>query len=204
MPTKVAPDDCKAMVSFNDATAGLDAQTLANFLTDNGIPTFCTRIYCPGMAGNWRDVTKTGANTCDFYIPLMTDGWQKSDECQFETKIVENRVADKEVTVIPVWFDSFDKTYDKKEKQFYWNTWKSFQACFRKDETWMDKVLACVGGTKTVAAAALRSGILHRRRSARRVSFEDHRPTTGARSQPGAPEPTRRAPPNRAHLDDTG
>ena len=54
----INPEDCKVMVSFNDATFGQDAEDLANFLTANGHPTFCTRIYCPPNPGSWRKSTK--------------------------------------------------------------------------------------------------------------------------------------------------
>jgi len=38
--------------------------------------------------------------TCRYYITLMTFGWQTSDECQKETRIVKNRSSNY-VTIIP-------------------------------------------------------------------------------------------------------
>merc|ERR1740139_1260740 len=90
----VPPKNCHVMVSFNDGASGQDAEDLANFLTANGRPTFCTRIYCPDNAGDWRISTMTGVRYCTYYIPLMTNGWQKSKNCQSETKMVLNRYDD--------------------------------------------------------------------------------------------------------------
>ena len=50
-----------------------------------------------------------------------------SGECQIETKLIKNRLADNEVIVIPVWYDSFDKEYDNQRGHNYWKTWKSYQ-----------------------------------------------------------------------------
>jgi len=97
------------MVSFNDAASGQDAEDLANLLlTANGHPTFCTRIYCPNNAGSWRESTKAGALSCKYYVALMSNGWQQSNECQVETEIILNRNAPGDVTVIPVYYDDFD------------------------------------------------------------------------------------------------
>ena len=96
----VAPEDCLIMISFNDGSAGENAEALARFLTKNDYPTFCTRIYCPANAGDWRDVTLEGVKTCKLYIPLLTNGWQKSKECQWETRIIIKRIADQDVNVI--------------------------------------------------------------------------------------------------------
>ena len=74
----VAPEDCLVMISFNDRTAGPDAEKLANYLTSKGFPTFCTRVYCQTMIGDWREITEMGALTCKIYIVLITDGWQDS------------------------------------------------------------------------------------------------------------------------------
>eukprot|EP00961_Rhodomonas_salina_P185012 2498155-Rhodomonas_salina.1 len=136
--------ECTAMVSFNDRSAGKDAQELAVFLTQNGIPTFCTRVYCPQNSGDWRKVCEAGAATCALYIPLMTNGWQMSLECQAETVIAKNRAVDGNVTIFPVWYDCFDKVYDVKNMgHFYAVTWKSFQACYRErgGSNWKQLVL---------------------------------------------------------------
>ena len=99
----VPPNECLVMISFNHASAGPDAVELANFLTKLGYPTFCTDIFCGTQAGDWREYTEAGAMHCQFYIPQMTKLWQESNECQYETKlIIKNRLAKKEVTVIPV------------------------------------------------------------------------------------------------------
>ena len=115
------------MICFNDRTAGPDAERLTNRLTSEGRLTFCTRVYCQTMIGDWREITEMGALTCKIYIVLITDGWQDSGECQIETRHIKNRLADNEVIVIPVWYDSFDKEYDNQRGHNYWKTWKSYQ-----------------------------------------------------------------------------
>ena len=138
----VAPEDCLVMISFNDRTAGPDAEKLANYLTSKGFPTFCTRLYCPNHPGSWRNATETGAVKCRYYIVLMTDGWQLSDECQIETSIIKNRLAKNNVTAIPVWYDSFDDEYDNRPRHFYRTLWNSMQSVFRgTGEEWMNTVL---------------------------------------------------------------
>eukprot|EP00961_Rhodomonas_salina_P297560 3937309-Rhodomonas_salina.2 len=102
--------ECTAMISFNDASAGKDAQELADFLTKNQIPTFCTRVFCPKTPGDWRKFCEAGAAKCVLYIPLMTKGWQMSRECQAETVIVKNRSVKGKVTIYPVWYDLLTKS----------------------------------------------------------------------------------------------
>jgi len=138
------PWNQKTMVSFNNAASGKDAEELANFLTKNGRPTFCTRIYCPGNAGSWRKITRQGAAECKYYIPLLTNGWQKSGECQFETKIVVNRSVENEVEIIPVFFDDFDDKYDKESGDYYKLIWKELQSVWRNSDDWKQKILKLV------------------------------------------------------------
>ena len=139
----INPYDCKVMVSFNDAASGQDAEDLANFLTANGCRTFCTRIYCPNNAGNWRQFTTDGAIHCKYYVALMSNGWQQSNECQFETRIILNRTAPGDVIVIPVYYDDFDVAYDHDAKQYYKQSWGGIQSVFRErdDDAWMKRVL---------------------------------------------------------------
>jgi hypothetical protein len=97
------------MISFNDESAGSDAEELAKHLTRNGHPTFCSRLYCRTNAGNWRHVTIKGAQNCKCYIPLMTKGWQQSNKCQFETELIVDCMACRDVIIIPVYYESFDE-----------------------------------------------------------------------------------------------
>ena len=136
----VKPEDCLVMISFNSATAGEVAKRLANYLTSNGRPAFCTGNYCATQAGNWRRFTKMGANTCRYYVPLITFGWQDSGECQYETNIVLNRLAGGKVKIIPVWFDSFDEKYDNQRGHYYKTSWSHFQAVFFKDSDWKERL----------------------------------------------------------------
>jgi hypothetical protein len=157
----VAPEDCLVMISFNDATAGPDAEKLAKFLTSMGLPTFCTNLYCPNNPGDWRKFTKVGAMKCRYYIPLLTYGWQKSPECQYETDIAENRRAMGGVTIIPVWYKSFDAKYDE-EKGHYYKTgpWKSIQGVFKTDKEWMNTVLNLLPAPVTLNPPVLRGVLL--------------------------------------------
>ena len=140
-PEAVGPENCTVMISFNDAASRQDAKDLANYLTSKGYPTFCTCLYCPKHAGDWRKFTEAGATNCRYYIPLMTDRWQLSDECQIETNIVKNRIS--EVTVIPVFYKSFDAKYDNRFGHHYLTTWKSFQGVpnKEKDPDWKNTIL---------------------------------------------------------------
>ena len=136
----IEPENCEIMISFNERTAGEEAENLARYLTSHGFRVFCTKTYCRNNAGNWRDVTESGARHCRYYIALMTYGWQLSDECQKETAIVKNR-AQTEVTIIPVRFDSFDDEYDEDERGHGYNTiWKHFQGVF-KGPDWKERLL---------------------------------------------------------------
>jgi len=132
------------MVSFNNAASGKDAEELANFLTKNGRPTFCTRIYCPENIGSWRQITKLGAAECKYYISLLTNGWQKSGECQFETKIVVNRHVQNKVEILPVFFDDFDEEYDQESGHYYKLTWQELQTVWRNSGDWKQTILNLV------------------------------------------------------------
>jgi len=142
----VAPGDCLIMISFNDYSAGPNAEALARFLTKNDFPTFCTRIYCPANSGDWRDATEEGVANCKIYIPLVTKGWQMSTECQYETRLIRKRIADQNVKVIPVYYQDFDEDYDKATTGHnYKFKWNDFQSVYRQkgDEgKWMNKLLA--------------------------------------------------------------
>jgi hypothetical protein len=131
IPLPVSPGECFVMISFNDRTAGPFAEKLANILTSLGFRAFCTRVYCPTQAGNWRAFTVEGATNCSYYIPLMTDGWQDSFESQFETQIVLNRYAKQGVIIIPFWFDSFDEEYDNRLGHHYLTAWQSIQGVYK-------------------------------------------------------------------------
>eukprot|EP01083_Nonionella_stella_P297363 1009868_1 len=141
----VAPRDCLIMISFNDYSAGPNAEALARFLTKNNFPTFCTRIYCPANSGDWRDATEEGVASCKIYIPLVTKGWQMSKECQYETRLIRKRIADQNVKVIPVYYQDFDETYDKTSAGHnYKFKWNDFQSVYRQkgDEgNWMNNLL---------------------------------------------------------------
>ncbi|GFH52660.1 hypothetical protein CTEN210_09136 [Chaetoceros tenuissimus] len=142
-PAIVDPENCNIMISFNNGSTGEDAEVLCNFLNSKGSKTFCTRVFCPNNMGDWRTYTVTGANKCKILIALMTDGWQKSNEFQFEMDIIKNRFAKKEVTVIPVLYNSVDYYFDAEKKHFYRTTFGSYQGIpsKEKDEDWMDSIL---------------------------------------------------------------
>jgi hypothetical protein len=141
----LTPGGCLIMISFNDASAGPDAEALAHFLTMNGSPTFCTRIYCPTNCGKWSDATEKGAARCKIYIPLVTKGWQESHECQYETALIRQRFARKEVTIIPVYYTDFDEAYDEKEEGHnYKFKWNDVQSVYREEGDegeWMNTIL---------------------------------------------------------------
>ncbi|GFH61653.1 hypothetical protein CTEN210_18129 [Chaetoceros tenuissimus] len=152
-PEIIHPNDCKVMISFNNATAGEDAEKLCHFLNREKKQTFCTRVFCPNNMGDWREYTETGANKCKVFIALMTDEWQKSGECQIETKIIKNRLARKRVVVIPVYYKCFDEDYDEDNNHFYRTSWASYQGipCKEEDGIWMEsisKLLAHMGKDK--------------------------------------------------------
>jgi len=108
----VPPGNCQVMISFNDGSTGEEAKALARFLTENGYPTFCTGIYCQANQGNRRGATELGVAKCQIYIPLVSKGWQMSNEIQYETRLIQQRLAKNEVTIIPVYCKDFDEAYD--------------------------------------------------------------------------------------------
>jgi hypothetical protein len=78
----------------------------------------------------------------------MTKGWQQSFECQFETDYIVNRMARRNVIIIPVYYKSFDEDYDRNTTDQYpysykdlWNDLQSVY-CNKYDdrEKWMDAV----------------------------------------------------------------
>mmetsp|Transcript_4421 Transcript_4421/g.6862 ORF Transcript_4421/g.6862 Transcript_4421/m.6862 type:complete len:395 (+) Transcript_4421:141-1325(+) len=142
----VAPGDCKVMISFNHKSASKYAVRLTHYLNANGIATFCTDVWNPrGQAGqDWQAATDEGAMTCQYFVMCMTNGWQKSIECQDETKNVFQRKKRGEVTMIPVLFPDFDHHYDKNQKQ-YWISlkFKAIQHVEKvegDDESWMKEI----------------------------------------------------------------
>lgn len=79
------------VTSFNHASAWAKAVRLTTHLNEHGIKAFSTGNYCPTMIGNWRDVTAEGIVNCKVLIALRSNGWQKSQEGQYEIKIAEKR-----------------------------------------------------------------------------------------------------------------
>jgi hypothetical protein len=156
-PSTFKPEECDVMISFNASTAGEDAVKLANFLTGHGFRVLCTNLHCPNNAGDWRDVTEAGANNCRYFITLMTFGWQTSDEVQKETRIVKNRPS-KDVTIIPIFYESFDAEYDNQVGHYYVTNWKSLQGVpsKEKDPDFMNTLLKLFPAheVKKLAAAA--------------------------------------------------
>jgi len=142
----VAPEECQIMISFNDRSAGENAEALARFLTNKNFPTFCTRIFCPANVGDWRDATEKGVKTCKIYIPLLTKGWQKSDECQYETRLIRNRFAARAVTIMPVYYEDFDEAYDDTtDGHGYKFKWNDLQSVFREkgdEDKWMNTIIS--------------------------------------------------------------
>ena len=139
-----APDDCEVMVSFNQATAGEEAIALTEYLERHGVRTFCTAVWCPqgGAGANWRADTIKGVKQCKAYVPLMTDGWQDSNECEFETQRAVNRLAAKEISFVPVRFNSFSMEKDASNNMFIDMIGTSTQFIFKEsDPDWMHSVL---------------------------------------------------------------
>jgi hypothetical protein len=163
--TIVPPEGYKIMISFNDESAGPDAEELAKRLTQNGHPTFCTRLYCRNNAGNWHHVTVKGVQDCKYYIPLMTKRWQQSNECQFETESILKRMAGRDVIIIPVYYECFDKDYDKnttKQNPYsYKGLWSDLQSvyCNKYDdrEKWMDAVSKLLPKDSEVTKVSLKN-----------------------------------------------
>jgi len=131
----VPPGNCQVMISFNDGSTGEEAKALARFLTENGYPTFCTGIYCQANQGNRRGATELGVAKCQIYIPLVSKGWQMSNEIQYETRLIQQRLAKNEVTIIPVYCKDFDEAYDMENTSKGHNykfKWNDLQSVYRK------------------------------------------------------------------------
>jgi len=72
----------------------------------------------------------------------MSNGWQTSKECQYETGIIKTRIARKEVTGIPVYYNDFDDDYDRDAKQFYKTIWNDIQSVYgKRDDSWRKSIL---------------------------------------------------------------
>ena len=127
------------MNSFNNKSAGSDAEELCYFLNRHRKKTFCTQVFCPNNIGNWQEYTEEGACKCKIFIALMTDRWQTSGECQYETKFIKTRLTRNKVHIIPVYYISFDDNYDDNN-QFYKITWASYEGipCKENDDNWME------------------------------------------------------------------
>eukprot|EP01047_Picozoa_sp_COSAG01_P071671 COSAG01_NODE_11184_length_1988_cov_2.370566_3_plen_267_part_00 len=139
-----APQDCEVMISFNTSTAGEEAIALTKYLEAHDIKTFCTALWCPqgGAGANWRQDTIKGVKTCKVYVPLMTDGWQDSTECQFETQRALNRLAAQQVVFVPVQYESFSVEADENGPMFMDMIGTSTQIIFKDtDVDWMGAVL---------------------------------------------------------------
>jgi hypothetical protein len=131
----VKPAECVVMVGFNHGSAGDKAVLLTNLLCADGIPTFCTDVFCPrGRVGsNWQKHTTRGVKTCKYFVPLMTNGWQKSEECQDETNKVYQRYKHKEAEILPVRFPDFDTKYDDEQDHFWADNFSTMQQMFVND-----------------------------------------------------------------------
>lgn len=93
------------------------------------------------MIGNWRDVTAEGIVNCKVLIALRSNGWQKSQECQYEIKIAEKRRAKWELEIIPVKFEDFDEGDDARRGHRYEEKWGDIQSVYKQaddDEVWME------------------------------------------------------------------
>jgi hypothetical protein len=82
------------MVGFNQRSAGNDAMEVTKRLNFFGIPTFCTTDYFSnGQTGeDWQVATNQGVRTCQYFVALMTKGWQESHKCQDETGKIYQRL----------------------------------------------------------------------------------------------------------------
>jgi len=152
----ISPEQCQVMISFNDSSAGREAEQLANLLNENGIATFCTRLYCPQHIGEWRqNAVVKAVNHCKIYIPLMTNAWQKSVECQDETRIARNLQVKDKLVVLPVRFEDFDDEYDRNHHFYCTSVWSSVQMVYKQNNPgWMKAVLKLVQKPYVVATLA--------------------------------------------------
>jgi len=79
---------------------------------------------------------------------LVSNGWQQSNECRFDTRIILNRIAPGDAIVIPVYYYDFDVACDGDAEQYYRSSWGSIQSANRKRDTnhWMESVLTLIPG----------------------------------------------------------
>jgi hypothetical protein len=143
-PEVIPPGKCIAMVGFNHRSTGPHAVGLTHHLTSNKIPTFCTNVYCPKTIGDdWQVATTEGIISCKYFIMLMSNGWQLSHNCQHESRNALLRQIKKEITIIPVLYDDFDKKYDKESKQYWMTNLGATQRADSIDKSpndWMKKI----------------------------------------------------------------
>jgi hypothetical protein len=152
----VEPKECTVMVGFNDRSAGNDAKELTKRLNFFGIPTFCTADYFSNdRAGeDWQKATYKGVDTCQYFVALMTKGWQESFECQDEAKAIYQRFEDKKdkgVIFLPVVYKDYSKEHEVKTKQ-QWTEMKlkTIQTVFKKDkedDKWMGEIVNSINNS---------------------------------------------------------
>jgi hypothetical protein len=144
----IKPGECRAMVSFNDATTGEDAEILSGYLIAQGVATFCTRMFCPSGGGgsSWRSDTLEAVDTCEFYVPLMNRAWQESTECNIESDAAFHkaiRSGHTQPKIVPILYSDFDDTLDKSSgKRYRMQIGEGRQFVMRSDPNWMAQALA--------------------------------------------------------------
>jgi hypothetical protein len=137
----INPEDCIVMVSVNQGSAGGDAKMVTHYLTFFRVPTFCTVVWCPHNSGLcWQEAVERGIYNCSVYIMLMTKGWQQSEECQSESKMMFQRFKKDRVIVIPVKYPDFDVKYDVSEQQNWTKRFATIQDIDRADKNWMRRI----------------------------------------------------------------
>jgi len=74
----------------------------------------------------------------------MTNGWQKSKECLWETDRAINRHAKREMKIIPVRYSDFDDEYNKADssRMFSDKIGDSVQRVSRAQPDWKEQVAA--------------------------------------------------------------
>lgn len=134
-----------AMVSFNAGTALATAIELTDFLTKNGVQTFCTGRYCPAHPGcDWQRATNLGVKYANVFIPLINIGWMRSQECQNETEVFFRlQKSEGGRSIIPVIFDDISSQERNDPLSVLFNL-STTQQVGKNSATWMEEVLgAC-------------------------------------------------------------
>jgi hypothetical protein len=134
----VAPSECTVMVEFHQKSTCGDAANLTNYLNSRGISTSCN-----GMS--LQDDTEDRVITCQYFVMLITKGYQESKE--YQDKFNNNYQKFQDIHNTNVTITAVIDEDCNKECEFSSNHWltrvklRSAQQVFKETSpNWMEEI----------------------------------------------------------------